>query len=292
MLEPIIPADPIADLVDVLDLKQLSDNTFQGRTQWMPHGRVFGGQVLAQSLIAAMRTVAVERAVHSLHSYFLRPGDIHKEIVFEVENLRDGKSFSARRVKALQDGQPIFVLSCSFQEPSGGVNHQEEMPTDLPEPESLPSAKDLLSKFDHPATNYWSKARPFDLRHVGEPVYLMPAKTQDANQLIWFRAITPLPEDPQIQTAALTYASDYTILESIMKRHRLSWAHPGLNTASLDHAIWFHERVNVNDWMLYVQHSPAAQSGRGLALGSIFAKDGKLLATVAQEGMIRVPEYR
>lgn len=292
MLEPIIPADPIADLVDVLDLKQLSESTFQGRTQWMPHGRVFGGQVLSQSLIAAMRTVPVERAVHSLHSYFLRPGDIHKEIVFEVENLRDGKSFSARRVKALQDGQPIFVLSCSFQEPSGGVNHQEEMPTDLPEPESLPSAKDLLSKFDHPATNYWSKARPFDLRHVGEPVYLMPAKTQDANQLIWFRAITPLPEDPQIQTAALTYASDYTILESIMKRHRLSWAHPGLNTASLDHAIWFHEKVNVNDWMLYVQHSPAAQSGRGLALGSIFAKDGKLLATVAQEGMIRVPEYR
>ena len=292
MLEPIIPADPIADLVDVLDLKQLSENTFQGRTQWMPHGRVFGGQVLSQSLIAAMRTVPVERAVHSLHSYFLRPGDIHKEIVFEVENLRDGKSFSARRVKALQDGQPIFVLSCSFQEPSGGVNHQEEMPKDLPEPESLPSAKDLLSKFDHPATNYWSKARPFDLRHVGEPVYLMPAKTQDANQLIWFRAITPLPEDPQIQTAALTYASDYTILESIMKRHRLSWAHPGLNTASLDHAIWFHEKVNVNDWMLYVQHSPAAQSGRGLELGSIFAKDGKLLATVAQEGMIRVPEYR
>lgn len=292
MLEPIIPADPIADLVDVLDLKQLSESTFQGRTQWMPHGRVFGGQVLAQSLIAAMHSVPEERPVHSLHSYFLRPGDIQKEIVFEVENLRDGKSFSARRVKALQDAQPIFVLSCSFQEAAPGVNHQEQMPQGLPDPQSLPSAKDLLSKFDHPATNYWSKARPFDLRHVGEPVYLRPAEKKDANQLIWFRAIAPLPEDQKIQTAALTYASDYTILESIMKRHGLSWAHPGLNSASLDHAIWFHEKVNVNDWLLYVQHSPAAQSGRGLALGSIFAQDGKLLATVAQEGMIRVPEYR
>jgi acyl-CoA thioesterase-2 len=292
MLEPIIPADPIADLVDVLSLKQLSENTFQGRTQWMPHGRVFGGQVLSQSLIAAMHSVPIERTVHSLHSYFLRPGDINKEIIFEVENLRDGKSFSARRVKVLQDGQPIFVLSCSFQEHAGGVNHQEQMPENLPDPETLPSAKELLSKFDHPATNYWSKARPFDLRHVGEPVYLKPAATKDANQLIWLRAIAPLPDDQKIQTAALTYASDYTILESIMKRHGISWAHPGLSSASLDHAIWFHEKVNVNNWLLYVQHSPAAQSGRGLALGSIFTQDGKLLATIAQEGMIRVPEYR
>jgi len=292
MLEPIIPADPIADLVDVLNLRQLNETTYQGRTQWMPHGRVFGGQVLSQSLIAAMHSVPDERSVHSLHSYFLRPGDISKEITFEVENLRDGKSFSARRVKALQDDKPIFVLSCSFQDPAAGVTHQEKMPEGLADPESLPSAKDLLSQFDHPATNYWSKARPFDLRHVGEPVYLKPAARKDNNQLIWFRAIAPLPTEYKIQTAALAYASDYTILESIMKNHNLSWAHPGLNTASLDHAIWFHAKPNVNDWMLYVQHSPAAGSGRGLALGSIFAKDGTLLASVAQEGMVRVPEYR
>lgn len=292
MLEPIIPADPIADLVDVLNLKRLSETTYVGRTQWMPHGRVFGGQVLSQSLIAAIDSVPVGRSVHSLHSYFLRPGDISKEITFEVENLRDGKSFSARRVKALQDDLPIFVLSCSFQEPAKGVAHQEQMPENLPDPMTLPSASDLLSKFDHPATNYWSKARPFDLRHVSEPVYLKPAKEQIANQLIWFRAISPLPLEERIQTAALAYASDYTILESILKKHSLSWAHPGLNTASLDHAIWFHEKPNVNDWMLYVQHSPAAQSGRGLALGSIFSQDGKLLASIAQEGMVRVPEYR
>jgi acyl-CoA thioesterase-2 len=292
MLEPIIPADPIADLVDVLNLKRLSETTYVGRTQWMPHGRVFGGQVLSQSLIAAIDSVPAGRSVHSLHSYFLRPGDISKEITFEVENLRDGKSFSARRVKALQDDLPIFVLSCSFQEPAKGVAHQEHMPENLPDPMSLPSASDLLSKFDHPATNYWSKARPFDLRHVTDPVYLRPAKEQIANQLIWFRAISPLPLEERIQTAALAYASDYTILESVLKKHGLSWAHPGLNTASLDHAIWFHEKPSVNDWMLYVQHSPAAQSGRGLALGSIFSQDGKLLASIAQEGMVRVPDYR
>ncbi len=292
MLEPIIPADPIADLVDVLNLRQLSETTYVGRTQWMPHGRVFGGQVLSQSLIAAIDSVPVGRSVHSLHSYFLRPGDISKEITFEVENLRDGMSFSARRVKAIQDDLPIFVLSCSFQEPAKGVAHQEQMPENLPDPMSLPSASDLLSKFDHPATNYWSKARPFDLRHVTEPVYLRPAKEQIANQLIWFRAISPLPLEERIQTAALAYASDYTILESVLKKHGLSWAHPGLNTASLDHAIWFHEKPNVNEWMLYVQHSPAAQSGRGLAMGSIFSQDGKLLASIAQEGMVRVPEYR
>lgn len=292
MLEAAIPSDPIADLVDVLSLKRLSETVFLGRTQWMPHGRVFGGQVLAQSLIAAMHTVAEDRPVHSLHSYFLRPGDIHKEIVFEVEILRDGKSFSARRVKALQDEKPIFVLSSSFQEVAGGAEHQEQMPTDLPDPLSLPSAADLLSRFDHPATNYWSKARPFDLRHVGEPIYLQPAKVATTDQMIWFKAISPLPEEQKLQTAALAYASDYTILESVLKRHGLSWAHPGLNTASLDHAMWFHAPARVNDWMLYVQHSPAATSGRGLAMGSIFAQDGTLLASIAQEGMIRVPEYR
>lgn len=292
MLEPIIPADPIADLVEVLNLKQLPDGNYLGRTQWMPQGRVFGGQVLAQSLIAAMKSVEPDRPVHSLHSYFLRAGDIGKEIAFEVENLRDGKSFSARRVKALQDGKPIFVLSCSFQQPAAGVEHQESMPANLPDPLSLPSASDLLSKIDHPATNYWSKARPFDLRHVTEPVYLRPAKDQVAEQMIWFKAISPLPTDIATQTAALAYASDYTILESILKKHNLSWAHPGLNTASLDHALWFHAEPNVNDWMLYVQHSPTAQSGRGLAFGSIYARDGKLLASVAQEGMVRVPEFR
>ena len=292
MSEPKIPSDPTADLLDVLSLTQITETDFVGRTQWMPQGRVFGGQVLAQSLVAAMNTLPETRRVHSLHSYFLRAGEIGQEIRFEVEILRDGRSFSARRVKALQSDKPIFVLSASFQDEAQGLNHQETMPEGVPDPEGLPSAKELLGQLDHPATNYWANARPFDLRHVTEPVYLRPAKDQSADQMIWFRSIGAIPNDEPIQLAALAYASDYTILESVLRRHGLSWAHPGLNTASLDHAMWFHEVPDVNDWLLYVQHSPSASGGRGLALGSIFSRAGNLLASIAQEGMVRVPEYR
>ena len=212
MSEPKIPSDPTADLLDVLKLDRQTETDFVGRTQWMPHGRVFGGQVLAQSLVAAMHTLPVTRRVHSLHSYFLRAGDINQEIRFEVEILRDGRSFSARRVKALQADKPIFVLSASFQDAADGLEHQEPMPENLPDPETLASAKDLLGQLDHPATNYWANARPFDLRHVTEPVYLRPAKEQSADQMIWFKSIGEVPGDDAVQTAALAYASDYTIL--------------------------------------------------------------------------------
>jgi acyl-CoA thioesterase-2 len=284
-----IPEDPIADLVSVLDLKQLSETEFEGKTQWMPQGRVFGGQVLAQSLTAAIRTVPEGRKVHSLHSYFLRPGDIEKNVTLSVEILRDGRSFSARRVQALQDGKPILSMIASFQLESSGLRHSDQMP-DAGDPDSLPSASDLLSMIDHPATNYWSKARPFDLRHVGDAVYLKPARNRQSSQLVWFKAISELPSDPLIHTAALAYASDYTILETILRNHNLSWAHPGLSAASLDHAIWFHEVPNLNDWHLYAQHSPAAGGGRGLSQGKIFSKTGRLIATIAQEGMIRIPD--
>lgn len=284
-----IPENPIQDLVEVLSIEQLSPTEFRGRTQWMPQGRVFGGQVLAQSLVAATRTVDEARNFHSLHSYFLRPGDLDKSIDFSVEILRDGRSFSARRVHALQDGKPIFSMIASFQESATGLEHEEEMP-EAPAPETLPSAADLLSMIDHPATNYWAKARPFDLRHVVEPVYLKPAKSQVANQMVWFKTISELPTDPLLHTAALAYASDYTILESVLRRHGLSWAHPGLSAASLDHALWFHAVPNLNDWHLYVQHSPAAMGGRGLSQGKIYSESGKLIATIAQEGMIRIPD--
>ena len=284
-----IPENPIQDLVEVLSLEQLSPTEFRGRTQWMPQGRVFGGQVLAQSLVAATKTVDEARNFHSLHSYFLRPGDLDKSIDFSVEILRDGRSFSARRVHALQDGKPIFSMIASFQESATGLEHEEKMP-EAPAPETLPSAADLLSMIDHPATNYWAKARPFDLRHVVEPVYLKPAKSQVANQMVWFKTISELPTDPLLHTAALAYASDYTILESVLRKHGLSWAHPGLSAASLDHALWFHAVPNLNDWHLYVQHSPAAMGGRGLSQGKIYSQSGKLIATVAQEGMIRIPD--
>ena len=290
MTNPEIPTDPVADLVSVLDLEKLSETEFLGRTQWMPHGRVFGGQVLAQALTAAMRTTDSERHVHSLHSYFLRPGDIAKDVRFSVEILRDGKSFSARRVHALQDEKPIFSMIASFQEQSAGLEHSERMPANVPSPDALPSAADLLGGFDHPTAKYWSSARPFDLRHVTEPVYLQPAKERSANQMVWFKAISSMPEEARLHTAALAYASDYTILESILRKHGLSWAHPGLNSASLDHAMWFHRPSKVDQWHLYVQESPSAQGGRGLSIGKIFDQAGNLVASVAQEGMIRIPE--
>lgn len=284
-----IPLDPIQDLIETLDIAKLSETEFRGRTQWMPQGRVFGGQVLAQSLVAATKTVDPGRNFHSLHSYFLRPGDIEKDVDFNVEILRDGRSFSARRVHALQEGKPIFSMIASFQDESTGLTHEEQMP-EAPAPETLPSAADLLSMIDHPATNYWAKARPFDLRHVDEPVYLRPAKKQVADQMVWFKTISELPQDPLLHTAALAYASDYTILESVLRKHGLSWAHPGLSAASLDHALWFHAVPNLNDWHLYVQHSPAAMGGRGLSQGKIYSQSGKLIATAAQEGMIRIPD--
>jgi acyl-CoA thioesterase-2 len=289
MQNPEIPSDPVADLVEVLNLKQLSDTEFLGRSQWMPHGRVFGGQVLAQSLSAATLTVPEHRFVHSLHSYFLRPGDVSKEINFSVEVLRDGRSFSARRVQALQDDKPIFSMIASFQDLDSGLDHQDQMPENLPDPESLPSAQDLLGAFDHPTAKYWSTARPFDIRHIEPAIYLTPAKDQVAKQMLWFKAFTPMPNSALVQSAALAYASDYSILEPILRKHQLSWAVPGLSSASLDHAMWFHRPTRVDDWLLYVQESPSAQGGRGLSIGKIFNRAGELVASVAQEGMLRIP---
>ena len=290
MQEPKIPIDPVADLVEVLNLKKISNTEFLGRTQWMPHGRVFGGQVLAQALTAAQLTTDQSRNVHSLHSYFLRPGDITKEIRFSVEILRDGRSFSARRIHALQDEVPIFSMIASFQVPDTGIEHQSQMPENVPGPESLPSAMDLLGAIDHPAAKYWSSARPFDIRHVEKPLYLMPASKKVANQMIWFKTLGELPESAELHQAALAYASDYSILEPILRQAGLFWAHPGLSSASLDHAMWFHRPVRADQWLLYVQESPSAQSGRGLSLGKIFTREGSLVATIAQEGMVRIPE--
>lgn len=290
MQEPKIPIDPVADLVEVLNLKKISNTEFLGRTQWMPHGRVFGGQVLAQALTAAQLTTDQSRNVHSLHSYFLRPGDITKEIRFSVEILRDGRSFSARRIHALQDEVPIFSMIASFQVPDTGIEHQSQMPENVPGPESLPSAMDLLGAIDHPAAKYWSSARPFDIRHVEEPLYLRPASKKVANQMIWFKTLGELPESAELHQAALAYASDYSILEPILRQAGLFWAHPGLSSASLDHAMWFHRPVRADQWLLYVQESPSAQSGRGLSLGKIFTREGSLVATIAQEGMVRIPE--
>lgn len=285
-----IPADPLVHLLSTLSLKQVGGNEFEGPSQWMPHGRVFGGQVLAQCLVAAQSTIAEGRFVHSLHGYFLRAGDIRLPISFSVDRLRDGRSFSTRRVQAFQNSEPIFSMIASFQDSDAGVSHQEDFPSDIPSPEELPSARELLGDIDHPVAQYWAKARPFDMRHVPSPIYFKVSGEHVAHQAVWIKALGELPADAGLHTAALAYVSDYTILEPIFRRHGIAWTHEGLKSASLDHAMWFHRQAKVDDWMLYVQESPSAQGGRGLSLGRIFSRDGKLLATVAQEGMVRIPE--
>ena len=293
-MNPKIPADPLAEMISTLDLMSLPsaqsrEDQFEGPSQWMPHGRVFGGQVLAQSLVAASRTVS-DRQVHSLHGYFLRPGDINLPIRYSVDRLRDGRSFSTRRVQAYQKEEPIFSMIASFQVHDPGLEHQDEFPVDIPDPETLPSAADLMGDNPHPVAQYWSKARPFDMRHVPSPIYFKVEGEPVAHQAVWIRSLGPMPDSQELHTAALAYASDYSILESIYRRHGIAWSHPGLKSASLDHAMWFHRPARVDQWMLYVQESPSAQGGRGLALGRIFSSTGELLATVAQEGMVRVPE--
>jgi acyl-CoA thioesterase-2 len=265
------------------------EDLFSAPSLWTPQRRVFGGQVAAQAILAAMRTVDADRFIHSMHGYFLRPGDDEQDITFSVDRIHDGRSFSTRRTQAYQNGTPILSMIASFQDVDPGLEHQIEMPTDIPPPEDLPSARDLLGPIDHPAAQYWANSRPFDLRHADAPVYLTPDPQPSARQAVWFRSISPMPDDENVHRAALAYASDYTVLEPILRRHGATWATPGLKMASLDHAMWWHRFARVDDWLLYVQDSPSATGGRGLAQGHIFTRDGMLVATVAQEGMVRIP---
>jgi acyl-CoA thioesterase-2 len=291
-----VPQSPLDNLLSALTLQaqglnQLNEDTFEGPSQWMPHGRVFGGQVLAQSLMAAQHTIdSADRSVHSMHGYFLRPGDIELPIKFTVDRLRDGRSFSTRRVQAFQNEQAIFSMIASFQDHDPGMEHQTEMPSDIPAPETLPTAAELIGENPHPVAQYWAKARPFDMRHVPSPVYFKVEGELIAHQAVWIKSLGELPDDRNIHRAAIAYASDYSILESIIRKHGIAWAHPGLKTASLDHAMWFHREGRADQWLLYVQESPSAQGGRGLALGRIYTREGILLASIAQEGMVRVPE--
>ncbi|HSP52236.1 MAG TPA: acyl-CoA thioesterase II, partial [Cryobacterium sp.] len=200
-----------------------------------------------------------------------------------------GRSFSTRRTQAYQDGHPILSMIASFQDDDEGLEHQIEMPTDLPDPESLPTAADALSQVDHSIARYWANERPFDMRHLPSPIYLTVDGEHTSRQAVWMKTMGPLPDDPDLHRAALAYASDYSIMEPVMRRHGVAWATPGLKVASLDHAMWFHRFGRADEWMLYVQDSPTAQGGRGLSTGSIYNRAGLLLATVAQEGMLRVP---
>ncbi|WP_028278600.1 acyl-CoA thioesterase II [Arthrobacter sp. H5] len=286
--------DPTLTLLDLLDLSeaqgaQTDEEIFVTTPVKQPGRRVFGGQVLAQSLVAAIRTVEPTREVHSMHGYFLRAGDAQLPITFGVQRLRDGRSFSARRAHAYQNGVPILSMIASFQEPDDGVIHQEPMPADIPDPESLPSTADLLGGFDHPVARAWAFDRPFDIRHIDSPLYVENTGAREPVNAVWMKTFGPMPDDQTIHRAALAYASDYTLLESILRPHGLSWIQPRMSVASLDHAMWWHRPVRVDEWLLYVQESPSASGARGLATGKIYSRTGELLATVAQEGMVRVP---
>ena len=284
---------PIDGLLSTLHLTdtgaRTTEDIFTGPSQWMPLGRVFGGQVLAQSLVAAMHTVPTERTIHSMHGYFLRPGDVEHPITFSVDRLHDGRSFSTRRTHAYQNGEPILSLIASFQTDDGGVEHQVDMPSDLPDPEGLPSTADVLGAFDHDIARYWSNERAFDVRHIPSPIYLSVEGDRVPRQAVWMKAFGRLADDPKQHRAALAYASDYSILEPVLRAHGAAWATPGLKVASLDHAMWWHRDARVDEWLLYVQESPSASGGRGLALGRIYTRDGVLVASVAQEGMVRIP---
>ena len=267
---------------------------FRGQSQKQPHGRVFGGQVLAQGVVACGRTVrAVEgqedRRLHSLHAYFMRPGDDTQPITFSVERMRDGRSFSTRRVYSIQDGKPILSMSASFQTPDTGLDHQDEMPS-VADPMSVPSLSDVFAGVDHPGARHIAEGRAIEQRHLEGHLFVAPASEQVADQRVWMRATGTLPDDPLVHDAVLAYASDYSLLESILRRHGRTWTTTGLRAASLDHAMWFHRPARADQWILYAEHSPSAQGGRGLGIGRMFTRDGTLVATVAQEGMLRVPD--
>lgn len=277
----------LADLLMLLDLERLEDNLYRGDSRDIGSPQVFGGQVLGQALVAATGTVE-GRIVHSLHAYFLRAGDFTLPIVYEVDRSRDGTSFSSRRVVAIQNGQQIFHMSASFQVPEAGLEHQVTMPQ-VPPPESLPSRIDWASnsQLTEKQINYFSRVRPFDFRPVGME-RLIDGKAKEPTIQVWFRATDVLPEGEALHRCMLAYVSDYYLLVAAALAHGVTVPSNGVRFASIDHAMWFHRPVRVDEWLLYSIDSPSTSGARGLARGSIFSRDGRLVASTAQEGLMRV----
>ncbi len=291
----VVEADPVASLLAVLTLSsngaRTTEDIFTGVSQSMPLGRVYGGQVLAQSIVAASHTLPPGRVVHSMHGYFLRPGDSSAGITFAVDRIHDGRSFSTRRTQAYQDGVPIFSMISSFQDEGPGLEHATPMPSDIPRADELPDLEEHLVGL-HPRNKRMFTDRPLEVRHVPGPIYLRVDGEHVPHQAVWVRTRRSLPDDPALHRAALAYLSDMTIQESVLRAHGVAWSTPGLKVASLDHAMWWHRFARVDDWLLYVQESPSARGGRGLSNGRIYSSDGTLVASVAQEITIRVPRDR
>ncbi|MBL3687229.1 acyl-CoA thioesterase II [Leucobacter zeae] len=281
------------DLLDMLSLLDSGARTHEdiltGPPLPTPHGRSFGGQVLGQAIAAAGATVGEDREIHSMHGYFLRPGDSEDRMTFEVARLHDGRSFSTRRVQAYQRGEVLMSMISSFQTDDDGVEHQQPIDlSDLPDPESLPS---VWEKYGHLAGNgraSWVLNRPFDFRYVESDIILEVAE-RTHRQRVWMRSRDAFDASPLLNAAALAFGSDYLLLEPVTRKHGIPWATPGMRGASLDHAMWFHRPFRVDEWLLYELDSPTAQGGRGMAHGRFYDREGRLVASVAQESMIRLP---
>ncbi len=281
-------ADPLADLIELLDLEPIEVNLFRGVQPDEDRQRVFGGQVAGQALVAASRTVEPPtRRVHSLHAYFLRPGDPSVPIVYEVDRLRDGRSFSTRRVVAIQHGRPIFNLQASFHDAEPGLDHHIAPPPDVPPPDSLPDFRTRMAAHRDRLGDWYDRPRPIDTRYVPPDPALDPGSTSDG-QIVWMRANGDLPDDPVLHACIVTYASDMTLLDTALRPFGMSSLHDDLMMASLDHAMWFHRPFRADAWLLYQQRALSSSSARGLAGGSIFSADGHLVVNVVQEGLIRV----
>lgn len=279
----------LEDVIGLLRLERIEENIFRGDSRDIGSPQVFGGQVLGQALSAAQNTVE-GRVAHSLHGYFLRRGDVKSPIIYEVDRARDGGSFSNRRVVAIQHGRPILNLAASFQVPEDGLEHQAEMP-DVPGPDGLKDltevAKDMLEFIPSKLRRFLTDKRPFEFRHV-EPINFEVPEKLPPRKHVWIRAVDALPDNPVLHQNLLTYVSDYELLGAATLPHGLSFTRGSVIMASLDHALWFHGDVRMDEWLLYAMDSPNSSGARGLARGQLFTQDGRLIASTAQEGLMRV----
>ncbi|MFI1290295.1 acyl-CoA thioesterase [Streptomyces sp. NPDC020792] len=286
----------LRSLLDLLDLERIERDIFRGQSRYAVVPRVFGGQVAAQALVAAGRTVPGDRHAHSLHAYFLRPGDPGAPIVYTVDRIRDGRSFTTRRVVAVQHGQPVFHLSASFQTYEEGLEHQAPAPP-APDPETLPTSQERMRGYDHlprqVVERFLEAREAVDLRYADEPPYGRFGEPREPHSQVWFRANGKLDGDidePLLHVVLATYVSDMTLLDSVLLAHgRGGWAVGDVVGASLDHAMWFHRPFRADEWLLYDQESPSAHGGRGLGQARIYTQDGRLAISVIQEGVVRVP---
>lgn len=278
-------------LLSILELETIEHNLFRGRSPATSWQRVFGGQVIAQALVAAQRTVATDRHVHSLHAYFMLGGDPTIPIVYEVDRLRDGGSFATRRVTAIQHGKAIFSLEASFQVEETGLDHQVPMPLDVPEPETLLSQNELVDQFrdriPDGIARFWKREGPIEMKPVALDHYFSRTKLEP-KQTIWVRVREPVPADRALQAAVLAYLSDMTLLDTSTFAHGRGLFDQDIQAASLDHAMWFHRPDALDGWLLYTQDSPSSSGSRGFTRGALYARDGTLVASVAQEGLVRL----